>query len=68
MHTIPPYYEVSSVDTAAPFCVSVVTWVVRWWKMLPEETVESPPLQILKTQLDAALTSLLRLTLLWAKL
>lgn len=39
MHTIPPYYEVSSVDTAAQFCVSVVTWVVRCWKIFPEETV-----------------------------
>lgn len=63
MHTIPPHYDVSSLDTAAQFCVAIVTWVVKRGKMLPGETVESPSLQILKTQLDIALDSLLQLTL-----
>ena len=33
---------------------------------VPREAVESPSLEIVKTQLDTALSNLLSLTLLWA--
>ncbi|KAK4829556.1 hypothetical protein QYF61_005225 [Mycteria americana] len=38
--------------------------VVKRWNRLPREVVKSPPVEILKTQLDIALSNLLYLTLL----
>ena len=41
--------------------------VVEHWHRLPREVMESPSLEMLKTQLDTALNNLLYLTLLSAR-
>ena len=38
--------------------------VIEYWNSLPREVEDSPSLEILKTQLDTAMSNLLQLTLL----
>lgn len=51
--------EISYERTRTLFTVMVM----KHWNSLPRETVESPSLKILKSQLDMALSNMLRLTL-----